>query len=238
MSKNKFFWNSLISKYVGLNFDHELVFKPNGTTNLIYKSLSKLDLDNKKILDLGCGAGALGIGLIDLGCEPKDIYFSDLDKNAVKKTKENLQILKSNSVVIESDLFSRWGETKFDIIINDVSGVPSMFSKFFDWFNDVPNESGPDGTHLTKLVIEESIKFLAHDGILITPILSVADSTKSLRYLEKNYKYIDILGEEFFPLSNLNDDKANEIKLEFPFVSLYKMGPLYAFKTTVYMVSN
>jgi 16S rRNA G1207 methylase RsmC len=193
MSKNQFFWSSLLLKHDGLDFSNELVFKPNGTTNLIYNSLIKVSLENKKILDLGCGTGALGIGLIDLGCVPQNLFFSDLDKNAVEITKKNLLSLDSDSVVFESDLFNSWEGYNFDIIINDVSGVPSAFSKFFDWFTHAPNQSGPDGTHLTKLVIEESGRYLLPGGVLITPILSLADSAKSTQVLKENFENVEEL---------------------------------------------
>lgn len=51
------------------------------------------DIDRKRIADLGCGPGILGIGALLLGA--KKAVFIDIDKNALETSKNNLAKLKS-----------------------------------------------------------------------------------------------------------------------------------------------
>ncbi len=48
-------------------------------------------LNNKKIIDLGCGNGILGFGSLILGA--KKVYFVDLDKESIFLAKENKKFL-------------------------------------------------------------------------------------------------------------------------------------------------
>lgn len=52
------------------------------------------DIKGKVIADLGCGTGLLGIGALALGA--KKIFFVDVDKDALRKTSENLEFAKEN----------------------------------------------------------------------------------------------------------------------------------------------
>ena len=54
----------------------------------------------------------------------KSIFFlSDLSKSAVKSATKNLNLQKISSTIKEGDCFVPWKGKKFDIIINDISGV-------------------------------------------------------------------------------------------------------------------
>lgn len=85
------------------------------TTKLCLEFLDKLDLTDKKVLDLGCGSGILSIGAILLGAE--SAVAVDVEENAVKTASENAG--KNN---ISSDIYTSYCGN----IINDNSLVEKI----------------------------------------------------------------------------------------------------------------
>ncbi|MEM2955981.1 MAG: methyltransferase [Candidatus Pacearchaeota archaeon] len=72
--------------------------------------------DNWKILDLGCGYGAIGIAIAKSNSSV-NVIMSDINKRAVMLAKENILLNKiRNASVIHSDLFQNINE-KFDSIL-------------------------------------------------------------------------------------------------------------------------
>lgn len=59
--------------------------------DLIWNAYMNNEIVDKKISDLGCGTGILGIGCLLLGA--KKINFIEIDKNAINILKENLEDL-------------------------------------------------------------------------------------------------------------------------------------------------
>jgi len=109
-----------------------------GNNSFIYK--------DKKILDLGSGSGVQGIVCALNGA--KEVVMSDIEESAIKNIKRNVEILNldKKTKIIKSDLFSKLGKIKFDIIIfnhpffpdksfSPVSRVifsgPELLDKFF-----------------------------------------------------------------------------------------------------------
>lgn len=82
-------------------------------SDLLWNAYMNQDIKNKIIIDGGCGTGILGIGCLFLGA--KKVYFVDVDKDALKICKENLnkydynnyEIIKENisSINIKADVF-------------------------------------------------------------------------------------------------------------------------------------
>ena len=56
---------------------------------LLWHAYMAGDIEGKKIADLGCGTGILGIGCLLLGAE--HVYFADIDAEALEICLENLQ---------------------------------------------------------------------------------------------------------------------------------------------------
>ncbi len=85
-----------------------------GSFLLIEQSAISKEKD-KKILDLGCGYGAVGIPISKNFPESK-VVMSDINERAVQIAQENAKINKSNAVAIKSDVFEKIHE-KFDCIL-------------------------------------------------------------------------------------------------------------------------
>jgi putative methylase len=61
------------------------------------------DIEDKKVLDLGCGTGVLGIGALILGA--KETVFIDIDDKALEVTQNNIEKLNlENSSYIHDDI--------------------------------------------------------------------------------------------------------------------------------------
>jgi 16S rRNA G1207 methylase RsmC len=80
--------------------------------------IKRTDLQNKSVLDMGCGTGVLGIHCIKAGAE--QITFSDVNKNAILNTKKNLEInnIRSKFEVVNSDVFKNIQGTFYYIFAN------------------------------------------------------------------------------------------------------------------------
>ena len=97
-------------------------FEPNLTSNLIADFLEHIDIEDKKILDLGCGCGALGLSLIKKN--PKSILLSDISSGAIDDCNlniknHNLGLKKIKISTMISDCFNVISPNeKYDVISN------------------------------------------------------------------------------------------------------------------------
>lgn len=84
------------------------------TSVLLLEELEKLNLPGKRILEMGCGAGALACRAAQLGA---DSYASDITKTACRNAEGNALTNHLNVNVIQSDLFDQISdEHRFDHI--------------------------------------------------------------------------------------------------------------------------
>lgn len=108
-------------------FDH---IRP--TTDKVRQALfTKLQffLPEKKVLDLFCGTGAMGIEALSRGA--KQVLFVDKDPRSISMTKENLRNLGISAKVYRCDacLFLQKCEEKFDLIVLDPPYKSGLYEK-------------------------------------------------------------------------------------------------------------
>ena len=132
------------------------VFKPTATTSFLFRDAAKFINKKMDILDLGCGSGVIAILANKLQQNKKKIYASDISSKAIQYAKKNLDMHKCNFELKKGSLFKPWNNKKFDLIINDVSGISETLAKKSTWFRNVPCRTGLDGTDLTLKVINSS----------------------------------------------------------------------------------
>lgn len=128
---------------VALRLDPGLIFGTgsHATTRMCLEALQECGVEGKKVLDLGCGSGILGIGAKVLGCE--SVLGCDIDPKAPDVAGNNaaLNDIKAEDFkIFAGDILSDKGlrrliGTGFDIVLaNIVSDVIKPLSAFVRQF--------------------------------------------------------------------------------------------------------
>lgn len=140
---------------------------PRYETEILVDLIIKDENNNKKILDIGTGSGAISLAL-SKNLKDSKILGIDISKDAIDLANENKIKLNINNVnFIESDIFSNIKE-KFDLI---VSNPPYINKKDFDNLDEKlsyePQNAlygGEDGLDFYKEIIKNAKNFLNKNG--------------------------------------------------------------------------
>ena len=108
-----------------LNFD--IVIEPkmsfgtghHETTHMMIQHLLALDLNNKRVLDMGCGTGILAIFAEMKGANP--IYAIDIDNWCYQNSLENVQRNDCHHITVLEGDASVLKENKYDLIIANIN---------------------------------------------------------------------------------------------------------------------
>jgi methylase of polypeptide subunit release factors len=144
-------------------------------------------LENKTVIDIGCGSGIQGIVAGLLGA--KKIILSDISKHALENTTENICKfnLQNKAIILESDLFHNI-DNKADVIIFNHPFFPSK-----------PIESIPissamlDDGFLLERFLTEARKYLLPKGKIIMPYFHLAGETNNPIIQGPKYGYATIV---------------------------------------------
>lgn len=159
-------------KLIENKYDH---IRP--TTDKVRQALfTKLQLfiQDKKVLDLFCGTGAIGIEALSWGAS--EVVFVDKDIRSVKMTRENLNNLNIKAKVLHSpcESFLNFCNQKFDLIILDPPYKSGLYEKV-----------------LNKIFEKE---ILSEDGIIVCEHakLDTFDYSPFFVFDQKNYGNITL----------------------------------------------
>ena len=147
----------------------ETVFRPTTVSEL---TAPRIPVEGKKVLDLGCGVGPLGIYFAKHGA--KSVTATDVYDKLIEYTKINAE---KNGVDIEayqSDIFESV-EGKFDVICCDVSGVDRRVAEMTGWFPEGVPTADTTGSDLICKAIKYAPEYLNEGGELYICTTSWSD---------------------------------------------------------------
>lgn len=189
MKKNQI--DNLKFKNIVNKLDFKNIFYPTDTSRLLINTSDKYLKPKQKILDLGCGGGIISFCLYKKNY--KQLFFlSDIDQKAVELAKKNLAKKKIKAEFFYGDLLKPLVGKKFDIILNDVSGVSSEIAKISPWFKNAIADKRKNGISNLKKIIKNCKLFLNKDSVIILPIISLSNTNEAIKYLNKNMKIVEL----------------------------------------------
>ncbi len=134
------------------------------------------------VLDLGCGVGPLSIYAALSGA--KHVYAVDIVPEAVELARENVRRagVQDKVTVFCGDLFAPVKGMKFDVIVNDVSGIAERAARVSPWYPPNIPTGGADGTEVVTRVLSEAPSYLKPGGVLYFATSTLSDVPKILRH--------------------------------------------------------
>ena len=218
----------------------EGVFVPTGTSTVLFEAVRSYVSKPGKLLDLGCGSGALGIALDKIDLIKHPLYASDLSEQAVTCIQKNANLHSCPVIAKSGALFTPWGNETFDYIVDDVSGIAEGIAEISPWFDQVPCYSGIDGTDLVIQVLREAAVYLRPEGLLFFPIISFSNEDKILDAARENFDHVQQLAHEEWPLPKEmyeHTSKLKKLQSEGHIKFQEKFG-MIIFATDVYVAYN
>ncbi len=177
------------NKIKNLNFKG--IFKPTDTTRLLVNASQKYLKKNQRVLDLGCGGGVITYLIYNKKLNQK-YYLSDLHSRAIERSRINLKKKNISAVLSEGSLYEPWNNFKFDLIINDVSGISSEIARISSWFKDAPSDKAKSGISNLKKILKTSNKYMNKNSIIIFPVISLSNVNQALKEIKNNFKIVDL----------------------------------------------
>lgn len=190
-------------EFMKLNF---LVTKdvliPRQDTEILAQEVIKLakNINNPKILDLCTGSGAIAISIAKY-VENTKVTATDISKPALEIARKNAELngVKNNIEFIESNLFVKLKDQKFDIIVSNPPYIETENIKTLP--KDVQNEpklaldGGKDGLDFYRKISEKAYEHLNRQGFLCLEIgYNQKKAVKQI--LENKKRYINIYSKK------------------------------------------
>jgi len=176
------------------------VFTPNMTTSLLIQAVGSTVGEPVDLLDLGCGTGVVGLALYRQGLIKTKVSASDLSEAAVKCSRENFERYACPADVRCGSLFEPWTGMKFEVIVDDISGISQSVADVSPWFQGVPCETGEDGVDLVAEIIRSAPQYLKEGGRFFFPVLSLSNVDRILQAARETFVSVERVGRQDWPL--------------------------------------
>lgn len=185
-------------------FVDENVLIPRQDTEILVEEAIKIakKVNAKKILDLCTGSGVIAISMAKY-IENSEVTATDISKEALRIAKKNAcnNNVENQITFIESNLFEKLGNTKFDMIISNPPYIKKELIKKLP--KDVQKEpiialdGGYDGLDFYRKISKEAYQYLKFGGYLCLEI--GYDQKKSVtEIIEAEEKYSNIYSKKDF----------------------------------------
>ena len=176
------------------------VFSPNTTTELLINAVKKTISKPLKTLDLGCGTGVVGISLWLDGLASEPVFASDLSEPSVACTYENFKEYNCTADIRCGALFDPWVGEKFDLVIDDISGISQDIAFISPWFGGIPCDTGSDGTNLVLDILYNASNYLSGKGYFFFPVLSLSNVDVILKVANESFATVELIERQEWPL--------------------------------------
>lgn len=162
------------------------------------------------VLDLCTGSGCLAI-LAAHAFPFAEVDAVDLSPDALAVAQRNVSDygLKDRVHLIESDLFAKLGDRKYDLIISNPPYVdaPSVSALPHEYLHEpkLALGSGEDGLDATRIILQHAAEHLTGNGILVVEIGHNRDALEAA-YPGLPFTWLDVsAGDEFVFMLHRND---------------------------------
>jgi len=167
---------------------------PRPETEFLTDYIIKHEDKQRRVLDLCCGSGCIGIALNKNGFD--DVVLSDISPRALHCAKLNAKQNLANVDVVKSNMFCSIKE-RFDLIVSNPpyieSGeIKSLQVEVKKYDPRLALDGGLDGLDYYKVIANESVKFLNDGGVLYLEF-GINQENNIKKLLEKNFKNITII---------------------------------------------
>ena len=196
-------------EFMKMNFyvDNNVLIPRPDTETLVEEVINiAKEYEKPVILDLCTGSGAIAVALAKY-ISNAQIYASDISKKALEVAKKNA---KNNEVenkieFIESDLFEKIKNIKFDIIVSNPPYIRTEVINYLDI--EVQKEpilaldGGQDGLKFYKEIVEQAYPYLKLESYLCFEIgydqkIDVIEIIENSKKYEKTYCKKDLYGND------------------------------------------
>lgn len=151
------------------------------STKSMCRFLGSVDLKGKKLIEIGCGSGAVSI----YAAKREAVVFScDINPLAVSTTQFNAHKNDVNMTVFTSDLFERISEEGFDMIINN----PPFYPKDPITVEENAWYAGKDHDYFKRFFFQ-SKKKLKNGGIIYMVLSSDCD-LPAIKNIAQDFSFI------------------------------------------------
>ena len=175
---------TIAGRELTLRWEHG-VFQPTTVTQRIAERV-KIPA-GAAVLDLGCGVGPLAVHAALEGASR--VVASDVMEQAAAIARENVEAYNVGDTVDVrcGDLFATVQGEKFDIIINDVSGIAEKVARISGWYPTTIPTGGEDGTNVVNRMLEDATDYLNPNGTLYFATSSLSDDVKIAEHARSLY---------------------------------------------------
>lgn len=165
-------------QFMGLDFyvDENVLIPQPDTESLVeeaIKVIEQVEAENIEVLDLCTGSGAIAISIAHYNKKAK-IAASDISKQSLEIAKKNAINNKVEIEFIESDLFEKIQNRKFNIIVSNPPYIKSQVISTLD--KEVQKEpyialdGGKDGLVFYKEILKNVSNYLKKEGYILLEI--------------------------------------------------------------------